>query len=387
MGSYAAVARQEAGVMESRRRPLWIWALACLLGLTALVGIILAVWKLPSLLYGDVSEASADARLQAASGFRTALVAGLAGLAGLGSLAMATRTYRLTQQGQITERYTKATDQLRSDKLETRLGGIYALERIAVDSEPDHRTVVAVLGAFARVHGGQPTSPNNGDAATVERGARDVEAAVTVLGRLPDRFATSRANLASVYVASADLSGANLSGANLSKANLRGAKLRGANLPVADLSVADLRGADLSVANLRGANLSGANLPKANLLGANLWAVALLGAILWGADLSGADLSVANLSGANLSVANLSEAKLRGAKLVGAKLVEAKLVEADLREADLRRADLRRADLRRADLWEAFLKGAMLGEAKCSAATVWPDGFDWKAAGVMLRED
>jgi hypothetical protein len=65
--------------------------LASLVALAALAVVILAVWKLPSLLYGDVSEASADARLQAGSGFRTALVAGLAGLAALGSLAMASR--------------------------------------------------------------------------------------------------------------------------------------------------------------------------------------------------------------------------------------------------------------------------------------------------------
>jgi Na+/proline symporter len=104
-----------------RRRPFWVWGLACLFGLAALVGIVLAVWKLPSWLYGDVSKASADARLQAASGSRTALVAGLAGLAALGSLAMATRTYRLTQQGQITDRYTKAIEQLGSDKLDVRL--------------------------------------------------------------------------------------------------------------------------------------------------------------------------------------------------------------------------------------------------------------------------
>jgi hypothetical protein len=138
--------------MERRQRRWWAWALACLLGLAALAGIILALWKLPSSLYGDFSNASADARLQAASGFRTALVAGLAGLAALGSLAMATRTYRLTQQGQITERYTKAIEQLGSDKLDVRLGGIYALERIAKDSRQDHPTVVEVLSAFVREH-------------------------------------------------------------------------------------------------------------------------------------------------------------------------------------------------------------------------------------------
>ena len=90
--------------MQGRRWPWWVWALV---GPAALAGIIVAVWKLPSLLYGDVSQASAEARLQAVSGFRTALIAGLAGLAALGSLVMASRTYRLTQQGQLTDRYTK----------------------------------------------------------------------------------------------------------------------------------------------------------------------------------------------------------------------------------------------------------------------------------------
>jgi hypothetical protein len=77
--------------MQGRRWPWWVWALV---GPASLAGIILAVWKLPSLLYGDASHASADARLQAASGFRTAVIAGLAGLAALGSLVMASRVHR-----------------------------------------------------------------------------------------------------------------------------------------------------------------------------------------------------------------------------------------------------------------------------------------------------
>jgi hypothetical protein len=77
--------------MQRWLRPWWVLALVCLLGVAALAAIILAVWKLPSLLYGDVTQASPDARLQAASSFRTALVAGLAGLAALGSLTIATR--------------------------------------------------------------------------------------------------------------------------------------------------------------------------------------------------------------------------------------------------------------------------------------------------------
>jgi membrane protein implicated in regulation of membrane protease activity len=143
--------------MDGRQGRWWLWALAGLVALAALAAIILI---LPSLMYGDVSNASPDARLQAASGFRTAVVAGLAGLAALGSLAMANRTYRLTQQGQITERYTKAIEQLGSGKLDVRLGGIYALERIATDSERDHPTVVEVLSAFVREHS-QPSTDDD----------------------------------------------------------------------------------------------------------------------------------------------------------------------------------------------------------------------------------
>jgi Pentapeptide repeats (8 copies) len=263
------------------------------------------------LLYGDISNASPDARLQAASTFRTAVVAGLAGLAALGSLAMATRTYRLTQQGQITDRYTKAIDQLGSDRLETRLGGIYALERIAVDSERDHRTVVEVLGAFAREQSRQPTPPNKSDAATVARVASDVEAAVTVLGRLPDRFDrfdTRWVDLSSVYLVGAVLWKADLRVTDLPGADLRKAALRKAALRKAALREADLREAGLWRANLQGANLWEADLRKADLRKADLQ-----GAVLWKADLRGADLREANLDGVRLG--ERSAAQLRSGRM------------------------------------------------------------------------
>ena len=67
--------------------------------------------------------------------------------------------------------------------------------------------------------------------------------------------------------------------------------------------------------------------------------------------------------------------------------------DADLRGADLRGADLWAADLRGADLWGADLwgvdlrgvdlRGANLRGARANGRTVWPDGFDPKAAGVL----
>jgi membrane protein implicated in regulation of membrane protease activity len=234
--------------MQRWLRPWWVLALVCLLGLAALTASILAVWKLPSLLYGDVTQASPDARLQAASGFRIAFIAGLAGLAALGSLAVATRTYRLTQQGQLTDRYTKAIDQLGSDRLDVRLGGIYALERTAKDSAHDGSTIAEVLTAFIRGRvpwpPARPDQPSEDtpikDIPFLRYRAPDVQAALTTLGRQPSMTAPQPINLSDT-----DLRRADLSNADLQAAWLRGAQLQGANIRAAQLQRVDLRHAQL----------------------------------------------------------------------------------------------------------------------------------------------
>jgi Pentapeptide repeats (8 copies) len=234
--------------MQGRRWPWWAWALV---GPAALAGISLAVWKLPSLLYGDLSQASADARLQAASGFRTALVAGLAGLAALGSLVMASRTYRLTQQGQLTDRYTKAIEQLGSDKQDVRLGGLYALERIAKDSAQDRATIAEVLAAFIRGHApwppARPDQPHEDtpiqEIPYLRYRAADVQAALTVLGRQPSMTRSQPPNLSDTDLRRADLSNANLQGARLLGTRLQGTNLRAAQLQRVNLFGAQLHGA------------------------------------------------------------------------------------------------------------------------------------------------
>ena len=79
------------------RRPWWFWALASLIGLAVLIGIIVVVLWLPSTLYRYVDEPKDRAAAEAST--RTGMIAGLAGLAALGSLAITARTYRLTEQG------------------------------------------------------------------------------------------------------------------------------------------------------------------------------------------------------------------------------------------------------------------------------------------------
>jgi uncharacterized protein YjbI with pentapeptide repeats len=345
----------------------WVVALA---GVVGLVGLL--VWRVPPLLYKDVPDLNQRAAAEAST--RTGLIAGLVGLAALGGLVVTARTYRLTQQGQITDRYTKAIEQLGAEKLEVRLGGIYALERIAVDSKRDHPTIVEVLSAFVRERTALRTDKHQLTASEPKpKPAVDVQAAVTVLGRLPRRDGVSRGDLRGAVLAGARLHGADLYRALLQEVDLSGAGLHGAKL-----SQSSLEGADLSDAQLYGADLSQADLSKANLSGASLLLGAdLSGTLLREAHLSGAQLSAADLSGASLTDADLSDASLVAADLSGAYLIQAKLPQALLHGAKLSRANFGMADLSGAQLQGAKLPWAWLDGADLSGAQLQGAHLSW----------
>ena len=59
----------------------------------------------------------------------------------------------------MTDRCAKAIEQLGWDKLDVRVGGICAIERVARDSARDHLTVMEVLTAFIREHSHEPWPP------------------------------------------------------------------------------------------------------------------------------------------------------------------------------------------------------------------------------------
>jgi hypothetical protein len=54
------------------------------------------------------------------------------------------------RQRRIVETFTKAVEQLGSDKLEVRVGAIFALERLSKESPDDYWTVMELLTAFVR---------------------------------------------------------------------------------------------------------------------------------------------------------------------------------------------------------------------------------------------
>jgi hypothetical protein len=82
---------------------------------------------------------SAEQRLKAETDARTSLLQAIAGLVVLVGAGATWRQLHINREGQVTDRFTRAIDQLGSQYLEVRLGGIYALGRIASDSKPTVR--------------------------------------------------------------------------------------------------------------------------------------------------------------------------------------------------------------------------------------------------------
>ncbi|MBI0297205.1 pentapeptide repeat-containing protein [Streptomyces sp. PRKS01-29] len=197
---------------------------------------------------------------------------------------------RVSEQGQITDRYNDAVTNLGDDSIDVRLGGIYALQRIMTDSERDRPTVVRILAAFVRVHA--PITAETRKALRPGGPPPDLAAALTVL---LDRESGSL-----------ERDGGQI---DLHRTDLRGAYFLATHQD-ADLSLAQFNGADLSGAFFEGDFLTAADLRDANLAHAHLKAARLRGARLTGANLTGADLENAHFDNADITGADLTDANL-----------------------------------------------------------------------------
>jgi hypothetical protein len=183
-------------------------------------------------------------------------------------IAISQQELEATRDQQVTERFTRAIDQLgatdnegKNKKLEIRLGGIYALERIAWDSlamenSPgrDYSTVMEVITPYVRENTPQArrTSEGSSDGASTSneataeadeeakqpappeprRPTADIQAILDVLSR-------TQASVSEKYRTSLDLREADLRGANLFSAEgitneeleQQAASLEGATMP------------------------------------------------------------------------------------------------------------------------------------------------------------
>ena len=282
-GSSLASAR---GIVRSIRETILKWHLLRWAGAVVVAVVLFAIlWKVPQWQAGRVKDLTPKERFDTENDARKTLaqiVGGIVvlfgGYATWRNIKLAQQSQSILQHGQITDRFTKAIEQLgavdagEKKKLEVRLGGIYSLESIANESESFHWPIMEVLCTYVRENA-PPQSPDerqnreeaaqeNQASAPLPKPSADVQAILTVLGRRDRKYERTAQEL--------DLHNTDLRRAWLYGADLRGAYLEDADLSEAYLEDADLRGAWLLEANLRGANLAEAlNLTQDQINSAN----------------------------------------------------------------------------------------------------------------------
>ncbi len=339
--------------------------------------IALALWQIPQWQLSSKKLSSPDKQAEMENAYRTTLVQALGGVFFFVTAYFTWRNVKAAEEKQVTERFSKAIEQLGNDNIHVRLGGIYALERIANDSEKDYWQVIEVLTAYIREKAPLPpikknekvpfwshnTAPIEAQKEDIPPIPTDIQAVLTVLTRR--RYALNQGEKHPLDLNRTNLQSARLEGVNLQSARLEGANLQSARLEGANLQSARLEGANLQLARLKGASLQSASLWRANLEGAMLdgildGAVNLEGAMLGGANLQSAMLGGANLQSAMLGGANLQLASLDRVNLQSASLDRANLQSASLGRANLQSASLEGANLQGVILWEANLQSASL---------------------------
>ena len=186
-------------------------------------------------------------------------------------IAIAQSQAETAQQSLLNERYQRGAEMLGSKVLSVRLGGIYALARLAEEHpEQYHIQIVELFCAFVRF----PTEDKNmrsntekyedQDDRTLRADVQDVMKAIGSRSPAGISLELSQKNF-KLYLRDANISGLQLRDVNLSGAWLTNANLSGAILPYTTLSCARLRQAKLIGVELRHADISGAKFWGADL--------------------------------------------------------------------------------------------------------------------------
>lgn len=155
----------------------------------------------------------------------------------------------IAQRSLLNERYQKGAEMLGSEMLQVRLGGIYALARLAREYPQEYHTqIMQLFCAFVRI---PPERAERSASADGEKQAtplgEDAQAVMMAIGkRRSIQIFMERQDQYELDLAYVHLPGAILSGINLCDAILTGSNLTGSNLRDTILTETTLTDADLS---------------------------------------------------------------------------------------------------------------------------------------------
>ncbi|HEX2207755.1 MAG TPA: pentapeptide repeat-containing protein [Longimicrobium sp.] len=239
--------------------------LGFVLPLLFLVALIL-LWKIPQHQLASYADLSGAERATLMNEYRRTVAQLLGGAFLLFGLYFTWREFQDSRDARIPDRFDHAVLQLADSSITTRLAGIHALERLAVDSkrEHDHYAVMGILSSFVR-ESGITREPGKGSLYL----SQDRQLAMWVLGRPPLKLTRFNANLQGAdlqggWFVGVDLTNGYLLQSNLFFANLRGARLRSGTLSEAVLRHANVELTDFTDVCLQNADFrSVRNLDKA----------------------------------------------------------------------------------------------------------------------------
>ncbi|WP_157549747.1 pentapeptide repeat-containing protein, partial [Nonomuraea candida] len=153
----------------------------------------MAVWGVSTWLLQDLHTVPTPQQISARiEAVRTALAAG-AGVGAAVTLLLAVRRQRHQElatahtthdaaERRVTELYTKAAEQLGNDQAPVRLGGLYALERLAQDTPALRQTIVDVICSYLRMPYTPPREDRGEKIRAAQRAARHREPARSASG-------------------------------------------------------------------------------------------------------------------------------------------------------------------------------------------------------------
>jgi hypothetical protein len=215
-----------------RVEKLLLKLLVLVAGATGIVAIILLIWKVPQYQAKDIDNAKD--RVTVENTARGTLVQAFGGLflfvtayfsyqnikvaqKNLEAIQrkqdedakVAQANLKVAEEKQVTERFAKAVEQLGNDNIHIRLGAIYALERIANDSDKDYWQVMEILTAYVRERAPYPPKNENNQPlwaatlsihrsesestpANVSPVTTDIQAVLTVISRRTKRHRLSK---------------------------------------------------------------------------------------------------------------------------------------------------------------------------------------------------
>jgi len=186
----------------------------------------------------------------------TAIVAALGIFLSYMTIRIAKQESKAKNEDARRERFSRAIEYLKDESLAIRMGALFELKKIGLESPADQEMIIRIITPYARdrIEKRQYLSPSR-YSENLQRPGRDVFLACEIISLFHKKCKV-------------DISYLKAKGLNLYKILLHGFYLRHVDFCESKLELAELPSADLGKANLTGTYLLNANLRGANLQGA-----------------------------------------------------------------------------------------------------------------------